>query len=111
MSATGGAASASRLRQRAMTILWPAFLMAGVLETLVFGLVDPRSLRWFGGAALELPAPAVYTLAFFVFWIVIAVAALLSQMLELSADEVNRPGGADGTRQLNSADPGPPRVG
>ena len=77
------------LRQRAMAVLWPAFLMAGVLEMLVFALVDPRSLRWFGGAPVELSASAVYTLAFFVFWIVIVAAAALTQLLELSADDLN----------------------
>ena len=80
---------AAGLRQRAMAVLWPAFLMAGVLEMLVFALVDPRSLRWFGGAPVELSPSAVYTLAFFVFWIVIAAAAALTQLLELSAEDLN----------------------
>jgi hypothetical protein len=78
------------LRRHAMAVLWPAFLMAGVLETLVFVLVDPATLRWFGGAAVELSASAVYTLAFFVFWIVIATAGVLTQLLELTAEDVNR---------------------
>lgn len=80
------------VRIRAMAILWPAFLMAGVLETLVFALVDPSTLHWFGGAPVELSATGVYTLAFFVFWAVIATASALTQLLELSADEVNAPG-------------------
>ena len=83
--------SPERPRYRLMTILWPAFLMAGVLEMLVFGLVDPRSLRWFGGEAIELSPLAVYTVAYFVFWIVIAAAAAISQLLELPPAEVNRP--------------------
>ena len=82
--------AAVSFRVRAMAILWPAFLMAGVLETLVFALVDPGSLHWFGGAPVELSATGVYTLAFFVFWGVIATAAALTQLLEMSADEVNR---------------------
>ena len=78
------------LRLRAMTVLWPAFLMAGVLEMLVFALVDPTQLRWFGGAPVELPPSAVYTLAFFVFWAVIAIAGALTQLLEMSPDELNQ---------------------
>lgn len=78
------------LRRRAMTVVWPAFLMAGVLETLVFAVVDPATLRWFGGAPVPLSPPALYTLAFFVFWIVIALAAWLTQLLELGADDLNR---------------------
>lgn len=78
------------LQQRLMWILWPAFLMAGVLEMLVFALVDPGNLHWFGGAPVELSNSGVYTLAFFVFWGVIAIAGALTQLLELSADEVNQ---------------------
>jgi hypothetical protein len=73
----------------AMVVLWPAFLMAGVMEMLVFALVDPASLRWFGGVPLELSPSAVYTAAFFVFWSVIAVAGLLVLLLERTPDDLN----------------------
>ena len=33
------------LVQRLMWIAWPAFLLAGVIEMLVFALVDPRETR------------------------------------------------------------------
>jgi hypothetical protein len=72
---------APSLRHRLMSVLWSAFLMAAVLEMLVFALVDPGDLRWFGGATLDLAPRAVYTLAFFVFWAVIAVAAALALLL------------------------------
>ena len=77
------------LRYRSISVLWSAFLMAGVLEMLVFALVDPDSLRWFGGDALDLSARAVYTLAFFVFWAVIATGAALALLLS------SRPAGVD----------------
>ena len=82
--------TAANFRLRAMAILWPAFLMAGVLEMLVFALVDPGSLRWFGGGQVSLSPSAVYTLAFFVFWGVIATAGALTQLLNQTADEVNQ---------------------
>lgn len=78
-------------RLRAMAILWPAFLMAGVLEMLVFALVDPDTLHWFGGTAITLAPSAVYTLAFFVFWLVIAVAGAMSHLLSMPADDLNHP--------------------
>ena len=56
--------------------------MAGVLETLVFALVDPSSLHGFGGAPVEWSNSGVYTLAFFVFWGVIGVAGLLTRRLD-----------------------------
>ncbi len=73
----------------AMTVAWPAFLMAGVLEMLVFSLVDPAQLHWFGGAPVELSPTAVYSLAFFVFWVVIALAAAISHLLAEPAVEIN----------------------
>ena len=71
----------TRLRLRSMSVLWSAFLMAAVLEMVVFALVDPGDLRWFGGEALDLSPRAVYTLAFFVFWAIIAVGAALAVLL------------------------------
>ena len=56
-----------------MSILWPAFLLACVIELLVFALVDPADLRW-GGEALALSRQAVYTAGFFVFWVLAAWA-------------------------------------
>jgi hypothetical protein len=73
----------------AMIVGWPAFLMAGVLEMLVFSLVDPTQLHWFGGAPVELSPTAVYSLAFFVFWVVIALASGISQLLAEPAVEIN----------------------
>ncbi|WP_425259005.1 hypothetical protein ACPOLB_26210 [Rubrivivax sp. RP6-9] len=78
-----------RLKKQAMAIAWPAFLMAGVLEIVVFSLVDPQSLHWFGGAPVTLSATAVYSLAFFLFWIVIAAAGAMSHLLAESATEIN----------------------
>lgn len=77
------------MKQRVLTILWPAFLMAGVLEMLVFVVVDPNELRWFGGEALDWSTQAVYTVTFLIFWGVIAIAGALSALLEASPDEIN----------------------
>jgi hypothetical protein len=81
--------SMSRLRQAAMAIVWPAFLMAGVLEMLVFSLVDPAALHGFDGERLSLSATAIYSLAFFVFWAVIGAAGAMSHLLSESATEIN----------------------
>jgi hypothetical protein len=66
---------------RAMCVLWPAFLVAGVLEMLVFSLVDPSELHTFGGQSLDWPATMVYSVGFLVFWAMISVAGALTQML------------------------------
>ncbi len=88
----------SSFKRRAMAILWPSFLMAGVLETLVFALVDPAGLHGFGGEQVELSAAAVYTLAFFVFWGVIATAGVLTRLLEGDAGHINREGASGAFR-------------
>lgn len=49
--------------QRMMWIAWPAFLIAGVLEMLVFAMVDPNDLHWFG-RPVEWSRQAIYTVAF-----------------------------------------------
>ncbi|NCT82306.1 MAG: hypothetical protein GXC94_04130 [Comamonadaceae bacterium] len=75
-----------------MAAAWSSFLAAGVLEALVFAVVDPGELRWFGAAPLDLPAQAVYTVSFLIFWGVAALGASLALLLaSLPADEV-KPG-------------------
>jgi hypothetical protein len=75
--------------QRWMWIAWPAFLLACLLEMLVFALVDPQDLHWFG-QPVALSRQTVYTLAFFAFWAVSMVASGLTTLLSQSPFEVNR---------------------
>lgn len=72
-----------------MWIAWPAFLMAGVLEMLVFAMVDPYDLTWFG-QPLELSRQSIYSLAFFVFWAVTMLSSSLTTLLAVSPFEVNQ---------------------
>ena len=81
--------SPAGLRQRAMWILWPAFLMAGVLEMLVFAVIDPADLRWFGGPPVAWSAQAVYSVTFGIFWGVITETSALTVLLSLTAAEIN----------------------
>jgi hypothetical protein len=77
------------MQQRLMWIVWPAFLMAGVLEMLVFAIVDPQDMHWFG-MPLDLSRQAIYTIAFFVFWGIATVSGGLTTLLAMSPFEVNR---------------------
>ena len=78
----------SRIARHAMAVAWASFLAAGVLEALVFAVVDPHELRWFGGAPVELSAQAVYTVSFLIFWGVVALGASLALLLvNLPVDE------------------------
>ena len=59
----------------------------------------PGDLRWFGGETLDLSPRAVYTLAFFVFWAVIAVGAALALLL-CSRPDGHAPAEPRGTMDL-----------
>lgn len=71
----------------AMQVLWPSFLMAGVATMLLFALVDPGELHLAGVQALGLSREAIYSLGFFCFWVIIAVACGLTAALASAARE------------------------
>jgi hypothetical protein len=71
-----------------MWIAWPAFLAACVLELVVFAMVDPQDLHWFG-QPLEFSRQGVYTLSFFLFWAISAVSNSLTALLAKPPAEVN----------------------
>ena len=76
------------LAQRIMWIAWPAFLVAGVLEMLVFGMADPLDMQWFG-QPIEMSRQGIYTLSFFVFWAITAASSALTSLLSMSPLKVN----------------------
>ena len=71
-----------------MWIAWPAFLMAGVVEILLFAVLDPQSLQWFG-QPLQLSREAIYTLSFFIIWLLTMASSGLTILLAMSSFEVN----------------------
>jgi hypothetical protein len=77
------------MKQRSLRILWPAFLMAGALEALVFAVVDPHEMRWYGGPLIGWTPLAIYSVTFLIFWAVIATAGAISSLLALTAAEIN----------------------
>jgi hypothetical protein len=82
-------------RERVLLVLWPAFLMAGVLEMMLFAVVDPSSLEWFGVEPIGWSRNAVYSVTFFIFWAVISVSAFITMLL-------------DGLHHHAARGPGPP---
>lgn len=74
--------------QRWMAIVWPAFLVAGVLEVLVFAMVDPGELHW-RGQPLSWSRETVYSVSFFVFWLATAVCSGLTALLLRQPEDVN----------------------
>ena len=77
------------MKARALRVLWPAFLGAGVLDALVFVVVDPRDMRWFGGPLIDWTPVAIYSITFLIFWAAIATCGAMTTLLHMSADEIN----------------------
>jgi uncharacterized membrane protein len=75
------------LARTALSILWPAFLVAGIQEALVFVVVDPHTLHWFGTVPIAWSVQAVYTVTFLIFWATTALAGALICLL-LGAGQV-----------------------
>lgn len=68
-------------------LLWPTFLAACMLEFAVFAMVDPAELHWPGHMGTP-SNRAIYTVAFFAFWLVhIACCRLVLWLAESSPPE------------------------
>lgn len=76
------------MRQRLMWIAWPAFLVAGAMEVVVFALVDPHELHGLDGEPLS--RHAIYSLAFFGFWGATMLSSALTTLLAASPFEADR---------------------
>ena len=72
-----------------MWVAWPAFLVAGVLEMMVFAVLDPQTLSLFG-ERLGWSRYAVYTATFFIFWAMMMVSSALTTLLSMSPFDINR---------------------
>ena len=75
--------------KRVMWIVWPTFLVACVLEMMVFAMVDPADLNWWG-QPIGLSRQGVYTVSFFVFWVLAGVSSACTSLLSHSPLEVNQ---------------------
>jgi hypothetical protein len=72
-------------KKHVLTVAWPSFLVACVLEALVFVLFDPLDAHWLG-QPIALTRQGVYTLSFFIFWALAAVSGSLTLWLFSTTD-------------------------
>lgn len=68
------------LRRLLMTTLWPSFIMAGVSSVLLFSLIDPGVFTLHGNS-MELSNGFIYSIAFFIFWLLGAITSGLTALL------------------------------
>ena len=78
----------SRGVKRWVLIAWPAFLAACLLEALVFSAVDPSEVHWSGQTSPP-SRQAVYTAAFFSFWLIAMASSSLVLWLNKPPRDVN----------------------
>lgn len=81
-------------RRHLLLIVWPSFVIAGVLEMLVFSAAHPEDMKGFGGLLTEMSTTAVYTLAFFCFWAISALGTALTLMLAAPTSDEQQGGRA-----------------
>lgn len=60
-----------------MWILWPSFLVAGLAEGIFFTVVSPADLIFFGQPIVA-SDHAIYTIGFFIIWLLCALSSALS---------------------------------
>ena len=78
------------MKLRLMWILWPAFLAAGLMEMLVFGIVDPQDIQWLAQFEHEVSRKTFYALSFFAFWALTMVSSGLTTLLSMSPFVINQ---------------------
>jgi hypothetical protein len=78
-----------------IAVLWPSFLLAGVVEAIFFTLFDPHELLFFGAPVDHAGRLSVYTIGFFVFWLMLALAGAITLWAYTRWDKVpaRRPSG------------------
>jgi len=61
--------------QKCIVVLWPSFLVAAVCTGLFFSAFDPEDLFPFGVDS-DISRLGAYTIGFFVFWAIAAIAGI-----------------------------------
>ena len=69
---------------RFIGVLWPAFLVAGVLEMLLFACCDPLDLHWFG-RTVDWSRDTVYSVSFLILWAGCSLSAWLTLSVTVSS--------------------------
>ena len=69
------------------SILWPAFVMAGVAELLFFTVIDPNEL-FFLGRPVDVGPIATYSIGFLLFWTLAAASSAFTVFLLRAGEDI-----------------------
>jgi len=71
-----------------MWIAWPAFMVAAVLEMMVFAVLDPESLTLLG-EQVDWSRRTVYSVTFLIFWLMFMLCSAVTLQLARAPGDVN----------------------
>lgn len=74
--------------KKAIWILWPSFVVAGVADVVFFTVFDPADFMIFGPFGLS--RLTAYSTGFFLLWALGAASSAFTCFLQRRAEEVNR---------------------
>lgn len=69
-------------------IAWPAFLVAAVLEVMVFAVLDPETLTLLG-RQVDWSRNTVYSVTFLIFWGMFMLCSAITLQLAHAPSQVN----------------------
>lgn len=76
--------------RKAIWILWPSFIVAGIAEAVFFSLFDPVELHMAAKAVGFTSHLGWYTVGFILFWAFAAASSAFTCFLQRTAEEINR---------------------
>lgn len=76
--------------RKAIWILWPSFIVAGIAEVVFFTLFDPVELHMVAKVVGVTSHLAWYTIGFLLFWAFAAASSAFTCFLQRTASEINR---------------------
>ena len=75
--------------QRVSAVLWPSFIAAGIANSLFFTFFEPQALLYAGGYP-EMTNTGVYSIGFFLFWLLTSLSSGMTSYFVKPCDEVNK---------------------
>jgi hypothetical protein len=69
-------------------VLWPSFIVAGIVEIIVFTFFDPREL-YLLGYPVSFSTIATYSIGFFALWCICAASSCATRFFQRAGKAIN----------------------
>lgn len=91
------------MKFKSILVLWPSFLVAGIVNSLFFTLFDPLELVVNGESLFDSRVLA-YSLGFFACWLFAGLSSALTLFFERGGEQVNRECSVDFSKKTPDPD-------